>query len=91
MAEEVKVDSFSKMIEDVEAIIEKMINNPEELPWYMSVEQLKRTVDELHKMNQIRDMKRFMPYYPRGIADSWDSNDNLGNELLKVLDFYMKF
>ena len=91
MAEEAKMDSFSKMIEDVEAIIEKMINNPKELPWYMSVEQLKMTVDELHKMNQIRDMKRFMPYYPRGIADSWDSNDNLGNELLKVLDFYMKF
>lgn len=43
----------------------------------MSVEQLKMTVDELHKMNQIRDMKRFIPYYPRGIADSWDSNDNL--------------
>ena len=30
MAEEAKMDSFSKMIEDVEAIIEKMINNPEE-------------------------------------------------------------
>ncbi len=56
------MDSFSKMIEDVEAIIEKMINNPEELPWYMSVEQLKMTVDELHKMNQIRDMKRFIHY-----------------------------
>ena len=55
MAEEAKMDSFSKMIEDVEAIIEKMINNPKELPWYMSVEQLKMTVDELHKMNQIRD------------------------------------
>ena len=64
MAQEAKMDSLSKMIEDVEAIIEKMINNPEELPWYMSVEQLKMTVDELHKMNQIRDMKRFIPYYP---------------------------
>lgn len=64
MAQEAKMDSLSKMIEDVEAIIEKMIKNPEELPWYMSVEQLKMTVDELHKMNQIRDMKRFIPYYP---------------------------
>ena len=62
MAQEAKMDSLSKMIEDVEAIIEKMINNLEELPWYMSVEQLKMTVDELHKMNQIRDMKRFIPY-----------------------------
>ena len=85
------MDSFSTMIEDVKVIIEKKINTPKELPWYMSVEQLKMTVKELDKMDQIRDVKRFMPYYPRGIEDCWDSNDNLGNELLKVLDFYMKF
>ena len=84
------MEDFSKKIEDVEAIIEKIISNPEELPWYMSVEQLKMIVNELNKMNQIRDKRQFMPYYPRGIADCWDFNDNLGNELLKVLDYYMK-
>ena len=84
------MDSFSKMIGDVEAIIEEIINTPEALPWYMSVEQLEMTLNELGKMNQIRNMRQFMPYYPRGIADSWDFNDKLGNELLKVLDFYMK-
>lgn len=45
------MDSFRKMIEDVEAIIEKMINNPEELPWYMSVEQLKMTVGPLSRFS----------------------------------------
>ncbi len=84
------MDRFSKMVEDVGAIIEKMINTPEELPWYMSVEQLEMTLKELDKMNRIRDMRHFMPYYPRGIADSWEFNDELGNELLEVLDYYMK-
>ncbi len=85
------MDSFSKMIEDIKDNINHMVNNPEELPWYMNVEQLKMTVGELDKMNQIRDMKLFMPYYPRGIADSWDQNDNLGDELLRVLNIYKKF
>lgn len=56
----------------------------------MSIEQLEMTLKELNTMNQIRDMRQFMPYYPRGIADSWNLNDKLGNELLKVLDSYMK-
>ncbi len=84
------MDSFSKMVEDVGAIIKKMKSTPEELPWYMSVEQLEMTLKELDKMNRIRDMRQFMPYYPRGIADSWEFNDKLGNELLEVLDYYMK-
>lgn len=49
------------------------------------------TLKELDNMNQIRDMRQFMPYYPRGIADSWEFDDKLGNELLEVLDYYMKF
>ena len=84
------MDSFSKMIKEVETVIVKMLNTPEELPWYMSVKQLEMTLKELDKMNQIRDMEQFMPYYPRGIADDWERNDKLGNELLKVLDCYMK-
>lgn len=38
------MDSFSKMIEDIKENINHMVNNPEELPWYMNVEQLKMTV-----------------------------------------------
>ena len=84
------MDTFSKKIENVKNIIAKMIENSEDLPRYMSVEQLNMTVNELDKMNQIRNKDEYMPYYPRGITDSWDFNDNLGNELLKVLDVYMK-
>lgn len=84
------MDRFSKMIEDIKNIIEIMISTPSALPCYMTVEQLKMTIDELDKMNEIRDMKLFMPYYPKGIADSWDFNDNLGKALLDVLDIYME-
>lgn len=79
------------MVEVVKADIEKLISNPPKLPLYMTVDQLKMTISELDKMNQVRDMNLFMPFYPRGIADSWDFNDSLGKELLKVLDVYMKF
>lgn len=85
------MDNFSKMVEGVKITIEKMKKTPAELPWYMSVEQLEMTLKELDNMNQIRDMRQFMPYYPRGIADSWEFDDKLGNELLEVLDYYMKF
>lgn len=62
------MDNFSKMVEGVKITIEKMKKTPAELPWYMSVEQLEMTLKELDNMNQIRDMRQFMPYYPRGIA-----------------------
>ena len=66
------MDNFSKMVEGVKITIEKMKKTPAELPWYMSVEQLEMTLKELDNMNRIRDMRQFMPYYPRGIADSWE-------------------
>lgn len=56
----------------------------------MSIKQLKMTVDELDKMDQIRDTKQFMPYYPKGINDCWEYNDKLGQELLAVLDIYIE-
>lgn len=38
-----------------------------------------------------RDVFAFVPYYPKGIADSWAQEDRLGEELLEILDAYMKF
>ena len=86
-----RVEKAVSKVEGVKITIEKMKKTPAELPWYMSVEQLEMTLKELDNMNRIRDMRQFMPYYPRGIADSWEFDDKLGNELLEVLDYYMKF
>ena len=84
------MDRFSKMIEDIKNDIGRMINNPSELPPYMTIGQLNMIINELDKMNELRDMKLFMPYYPKGIADCWDINDTLGNTLLDVLSVYKK-
>ncbi len=85
------MDHFGEKIEHVKSDIRKMLEDPEQLPWYMSVRQLNMTIDELNKMNQLRDKNRFVPYYPKGIADSWAQEDRLGEELLEILDAYMKF
>lgn len=85
------MDHFGEKIEHVKSDIRKMLEDSEKLPWYMSVRQLNMTIDELDKMNQLRDKNRFVPYYPKGIADCWAQNDRLGEELLEILDSYMKF
>lgn len=85
------MDHFGEKIEHVKSDIRKMLEDPEQLPWYMSVRQLNMTIDELNKMNQLRDKNRFVPYYPKGIVDSWAQEDRLGEELLEILDAYMKF
>ena len=85
------MDHFGEKIEHVKSDIRKMLEDPEQLPWYMSVRQLNMTIDELNKMNQLRDKNRFVPYYPKGLADSWAKEDRLGEELLEILDAYMKF
>lgn len=63
------MDHFGEKIERVKSDIRKMLEDSEKLPWYMSVRQLNMTIDELDKMNQLRDKNRFVPYYPKGIAD----------------------
>lgn len=85
------MDHFGEKIEHVKSDIRKMLEDSEKLPWYMSVRQLNMTIDELDKMNQLRDKNRFVPYYPKGIADCWAQKDRLGEELLEISDLYMKF
>lgn len=60
------------------------MDNPKNIPWYMSSSQLEMTIKELEKMNEVRDKNMFFPYYPKGIADCWDSSDELGKKLLEI-------
>ena len=39
---------------------------------------------------QNKDEKVFYPYYPKGIADSWDYKDPLAKKLLDILDIYVR-
>ena len=76
------------MIEDVKKEIVTPMDNPLTISWYMSSNQLGAIIKELNKMNEVRDKNVFFPYYPKGIADCWDSNNELGKKLLEILDIY---
>ena len=82
------MSNFSLMIEDVKKEIVTLMDNPLTIPWYMSSNQLGAIIKELDKMNKVRDKNVFFPYYPKAIADCWDSNDELGKKLLEILDIY---
>lgn len=53
-----------------------------------SVKQLKIILDELEKMEKAMSKDIFAPYYPRGIADSWDFHDILGTALMDLAMMY---
>lgn len=59
-------------------------------PSYMSDQQLEAIVEELDKMDRIRDEKVFYPYYPKTIVDGWDYKDPLEKKLLDILDIYVR-
>lgn len=84
------MDRFHIMIKDTQNDMKELIKNPDKLPWYMSISQLEMTIDELDKMDQIRDSKSFYPFYPRGITDCWDMDDKLGKKLFDILEAYKK-
>jgi hypothetical protein len=44
----------------------------------------------MSKMNEIREAKQYVPSFSRFIVDSWDLNDSLGLELLKLHEMYNK-
>ena len=84
------MSDFSMMIEEAKKEIMILLDNSDRLPWYTSIIQLQMIIRELEKMNEVRDKNMFFPYYPKVIVDCWDSNDELGNKLLRILDFYIK-
>ena len=55
-----------------------------------SSQQLKTIVHDMDKMNEFRDAKLYAPSFPRFIVDSWDYNDSLGIELLKLFEMYKR-
>lgn len=52
--------------------------------------QLKSIINDINKMNEIRDSNIFLPSFPRFIVDSWDFSDSLGIELLNFYELYKK-
>lgn len=84
------MENFDAMLEEVKALVQDKINDPEKRPDYMSETQLCAILNELDKMGRIRNSHLFFPYYPRGIADSWSFSNQLGDKLLNLLELYKK-
>ena len=84
------VSRFEDLVAEAKADIQDLINNPEKMPPYMMESQLRMTQDELDKMARIKNIDEFLPYYPKGISDSWDFNDKLGKKLMNILDVYRR-
>lgn len=56
---------FQSMIEEVRIHVQEEINNKDTRPGYMSEKQLCFILDELDKMERIRNIHLFYPYYPK--------------------------
>ncbi len=81
---------FQSMIEEVRIHVQEEINNKDTRPGYMSEKQLCFILDELDKMERIRNINLFYPYYPKGISDGWDYSNPLTVKLLDLLELYRK-
>ena len=81
---------FVSLIDDAKHDIENYLKHPEMMPGYMLKKQLEMIIRELDSMAEDKGQGSFHPYYPRGITDSWDYNDNLGKKLMQISDLYWK-
>lgn len=85
---EADMANFQSMVEEVKALIQKELKNKDNRPSYMLEKQLYLILDEVEKMEKIRDIHLFYPYYPKGIADSWDNANPLAIKLSDLLELY---
>lgn len=89
-AAETQMSDFHTIVKETKSKIRVLMDDKEGRPFYMSDQQLETIVEELDKMDRIRDRRVFYPYYPKGIADSWDYKDPLAKKLLDILDIYVR-
>jgi hypothetical protein len=76
-----------KKIENIQLILREEIKNSEQELCGKSIQQLKTIHDELEYM---KIKKGFKPDFPRFIIDSWNFDDELGQDLMGFLTIYKK-
>ena len=79
---------FQSLVEETKVLVQKEIENKDTRPDYILEKQLYFILDELDKMERIRDIHLFHPFYPKGIADTWDYSNPLAIRLLELLELY---
>ncbi len=84
------MSNFDELVEKIKNEIRTMLRDSDKRPDYMTHAQLSDVQNEICKMARIRDFKKFVPYYPKGMADAcWPSDHPLVIKLNKLLDMYM--
>ena len=79
---------FQSLVEETKVLVQKEIENKDNRPDYILEKQLYVILDELDKMERIRDIHLVHPFYPKGIADTWDYSNPLAIRLLELLELY---
>ena len=79
------MDEFQSMVEETKALVQKEIKNKDNGPDFILEKQLYLILEELDKMERIRDIHLFHQYYPKGIADY---SNPLAIRLLELLESY---
>lgn len=72
----------------VRGLVERELRLAEEGKSDKPPSQLRQILKELAAMERARAKSEFMPYYPRGITDSWSLADPLGQELCGLASLY---
>lgn len=86
------MSNFDELVEEIKKEIRTMLRNSDKRPDYMTHSQLSDIQNEISKMAHARDFKKFVPYYPKGLADAcWPSDHPLVIKLNKLFDMYIKY
>ena len=85
---EKSIENFQSMMEETKDLVRNKLESEEYRPDHIEEKQLYFILDELEKMEQIRNIQLFHPYYPHIIVDSWDYSDPLANKLLLLSESY---
>ncbi len=88
VAGDTDMKNFQMVLEETRTLVKESLTNRDRRPSYMSEKQLIFILNELNKMERIRNIHFFCPFYPKGISDSWDYSNPLSIKLLELLELY---
>lgn len=84
-----KNDSFIQHLDYIYGLVEEEYQKCRAGNGKYAEKHLECILKELRIM-RFKNDGQFSPYYPRGITDTWDHDDELGNELLKLAREYLR-
>ncbi len=83
-------DSFIRHLDHVYGLVEEEYQKCQVGNGKYEKKHLEFILKELKIMRSGCGSQQFHPYYPRGIADTWDYADKLGNELMELAGEYQR-